>query len=64
MFKQYLIRAQRIQDVELIVCATDEDAAFELALKRQSDFDVTETHEIDDGCVIDITNESFYSEEA
>jgi len=62
--KRYLIKALRVQEVSMMVCAYDEDDAFDQALKHQSDFDIDFTRTIDEvEEITDVTNDIDYQEE-
>jgi len=60
---RYIVRAKRLQTVEIMVCGVNEDDAFDNALES-SDWDVIDTHEPDDVFVTDVTNDHNYQEEA
>jgi len=59
---RYLVRATRVQTVEVMVCGWDEDDAFDNAMSS-IDWDVIDTSEPDDVFVTDVTNNSDYQEE-
>jgi len=59
---RYIVRATRVQTVEVMVCGWDEDDAFDNAMSSK-DWDVIDTSEPDDVCVTDVTNSSDYQEE-
>jgi hypothetical protein len=59
---RYIVRATRVQTVEVMVCGWDEDDAFDNAMSSK-DWDVIDTSEPDDVYVTDVTNSSDYQEE-
>jgi hypothetical protein len=59
---RYIVRATRMQTVEVMVCGWDEDDAFDNAMSSK-DWDVIDTSEPDDVFVTDVTNSSDYQEE-
>jgi hypothetical protein len=59
---RYIVRAKRVQTVEVMVCGWDEDDAFDAAMES-TDWDVVDTAEPDDVFVTDVTNSSDYQEE-
>lgn len=59
---RYIVRATRVQTVEVMVCGWDEDDAFDAAMESV-DWDVIETSDPDDVFVTDVTNSSDYQEE-
>jgi hypothetical protein len=59
---RYIVRATRLQTVEIMVCGYDEDDAFDTAM-ASTDWDVIETSEPDDVFVTDVTNDHNYLEE-
>jgi hypothetical protein len=59
---RYIVRATRVQTVEVMVCGWDEDDAFDNAMSSK-DWDVIDTSEPDDVFVTDVTNSSDYQEE-
>ena len=62
--KRYLVKALRVQEVSMMVCAHDEDDAFDQALKYQSDFDIEFTRTIDEvEEITDVTNDIDYQED-
>jgi hypothetical protein len=60
---RYIVRATRLQTVEIMVCGYDEDDAFDNAM-AYSDWDVIDTGEPDDACVMEVTYDINYQEEA
>jgi len=60
---RYLIRAKRVQEVEMFILASDEDEAHDIALSNPADWDVETTHDIEEVMVFDVTNERDYMEE-
>ena len=60
---RYIVRATRIQTVEIMVTGWDEDDAFDNAM-ASTDWDVVDTGEPDDVFVTDVTNDHNYQEEA
>lgn len=59
---RYLITARRVQTVEIMVCAVDEDDAFDNAM-ASTDWDVIETGIHEDVLVTDVTHDRDYQEE-
>ena len=59
---RYLITARRVQMVEIMVCALDEDDAFDQAMKSK-DWDIVETGIHEDVIVTDVTYDRDYQEE-
>ena len=59
---RYLITARRVQTVEIMVCALDEDDAFDLAMDSK-DWDIVETGIHEDVIVTDVTYDRDYQEE-
>jgi hypothetical protein len=59
---RYIVRATRLQTVEIMVCGYDENDAFDTAM-ASTDWDVIETGEPDDVFVTDVTNDHNYLEE-
>ena len=59
---RYLVTATRLQTVEIMVCALDEDDAFDKAMDSK-DWDVTETGVHEDVIVTDVTYDRDYQEE-
>jgi hypothetical protein len=60
---RYIVRATRLQTVEIMVTGWDEDDAFDTAMES-TEWDVVDTHEPDDVFVTDVTNDHNYQEEA
>ena len=59
---RYLITARRVQTVEIMVLATDEDDAFDFAMDSK-DWDILETGIHEDVMVTDVTYDRDYQEE-
>lgn len=59
---RYLITARRVQTVEIMVLATDEDDAFDRAMDSK-DWDIVETGIHEDVIVTDVTYDRDYQEE-
>ena len=59
---RYLITARRVQMVEIMVCALDEDDAFDLAMDSKN-WDIVETGIHEDVIVTDVTYDRDYQEE-
>ena len=59
---RYLITARRVQTVEIMVLATDEDDAFGRAMDSK-DWDILETGIHEDVMVTDVTYDRDYQEE-
>jgi hypothetical protein len=59
---RYIVRATRLQTVEIMVTGWDEDDAFDNAMES-TDWDVIETGEHEDVFVTDVTNDHNYLEE-
>ena len=59
---RYLITARRVQMVEIMVCALDEDDAFDQVMKSK-DWDIVETGIHEDVIVTDVTYDRDYQEE-
>jgi len=59
---RYIVKATRLQTLEIMVCASDEDDAFDLAAKS-TDWDVIDTDVINIEYVDDVTNNRDYQEE-
>ena len=59
---RYLITARRVQTVEIMVLATDEDDAFDRAMDSK-DWDILETGIHEDVMVTDVTYDRDYQEE-
>ena len=59
---RYIVRATRLQTVEIMVCAVDEDDAFDLAMNSK-DWDIVETGIHEDVLVTDVTHDRDYQEE-
>ena len=59
---RYLITARRVQIVEIMVLATDEDDAFDRAMDSK-DWDIVETGIHEDVIVTDVTYDRDYQEE-
>ena len=59
---RYIVRATRIQTVEIMVCGYDEDDAFDSAM-ASTDWDVIDTGEHEDVMVTDVTYDRDYQEE-
>ena len=60
---RYIVRAQRLQTVEIMVCGWDEDDAFDHAMASK-DWDVIDTGEHEDVFVTDVTHDQNYREQA
>jgi len=59
---RYIVRATRLQTVEIMVCGYDEDDAFDNAMASK-DWDVIDTGVLEDVFVTDVTNDIDYQEE-
>ena len=59
---RYLITSRRVQMVEIMVCALDEDDAFYQAMKSK-DWGIVETGIHEDVIVTDVTYDRDYQEE-
>jgi len=59
---RYLITARRVQMVEIMVCALDEDDAFDQAMNSK-DWEIIETGIHEDVIVTDVTYDRDYQEE-
>jgi hypothetical protein len=59
---RYIVRATRVQTIEIMVTGWDEDDAFDNAM-ASSDWDVIDTGEHDDACVTEVTYDINYQEE-
>jgi hypothetical protein len=59
---RYIVRATRLQTVEIMVCGYDEDDAFDNAM-ASTDWDVVDTDIANIEEVIDVTNDINYQEE-
>ena len=59
---RYIVRATRLQTVEIMVTGWDEDDAFDNAMES-TDWDVIDTSEHEDACVIEVTHDINYQEE-
>ena len=60
---RYIVRAKRIQTVEIMVTGWDEDDAFDTAM-ASTDWEIIDTGEPEDGFVTDVTYDHNYQEEA
>ena len=60
---RYIVRATRVQTVEIMVTGWDEDDAFDNAM-ASTDWDVVDTDIANIEEVIDVTNDINYQEEA
>jgi len=59
---RYIVRATRLQTVEIMVCGYDEDDAFDTAM-ASTDWDVIDTGEHEDVFVTEVTYDINYQEE-
>ena len=59
---RYIVRATRLQTVEIMVCGYDEDDAFDTAIASK-DWDVIDTGVLEDVFVTDVTNNRDYQED-
>jgi len=60
---RYIVRAKRLQTIEIMVTGWDEDDAFDAAMES-TEWDVIDTHEPDDVFVTNVTHDINYQEEA